>query len=388
MHVNLRGEPDDDATSLRSLLVPPEALNDRAIQDTNAAFMSRSPAMTDEPFKSQQTIKGGAPGRRSPGISVAISSAMSMTEILSHLSKHGCSEVTDQIDLSKSSEFPEVSGGFGDIYRGVLYDGGQVSIKCLRLVINSGTAGEKHVKRTAHELYVWSKCSHPNVLEVYGVARYRHQIGMVSPWMENGNLSDFLSRKPPVDRCALCVQVAKGAAYLHGQGIAHGDIKGANVLVAHDYTLKLADFGNSSLKEYSLQFTITADKLNISPRWTAPEIVLGDAGHSVEADVYAVGMTILEILTGAVPYAGFSDVTVFAKVLHSIHPTRPEKCIPSGNPQAEFLWMLLTTCWAFSPWDRPSAASVADQMQLISQEGLLRTDAHCIPYSVLESSTS
>ncbi|CAE6412289.1 unnamed protein product, partial [Rhizoctonia solani] len=118
---------------------------------------------------------------------------------------------------------------------------------------------------------------------------------------------------------------------------------------------------SKGLKEYSLQFTTTANTLNISPRWTAPEIVFGDAGHSVEADVYAVGMTILEIITGAVPYAGFSDVTVFAKVMNNIHPSRPEHCIPSGSSQADFLWMLLMTCWARSPRDRPSAANVGDQ---------------------------
>ncbi|KAG8756219.1 hypothetical protein FRC11_005464 [Ceratobasidium sp. 423] len=324
------GELDEDAVSLRSQIVPPsETRTDEAIKGPDVAHPSRpqSPAETGELLKSQQTIKAGVPELRFPDTPVAISGSMSTTEILIQLGKHGCSEITNDIDLSNCSTFPEVAGGFGDIYRGALYDGSQVSIKCLRLMIDSGTTGWKHVKRAAHELYVWSKCNHPNVLEVYGVALYRGQIAMVSPWMENGNLSQFLSRQPRVDRCVLCVQVANGAAYLHSQGIAHGDIKGANVLVARDYTLKLTDFGNASLKEYSLQFTTTTKALNISPRWTAPEIVFGDASHSVEADVYAVGMTILEVLTGAVPYAGLSDIAVFAKVMHNIHPARPE-CIP------------------------------------------------------------
>ncbi|KEP47259.1 tyrosine kinase catalytic domain protein [Rhizoctonia solani 123E] len=377
-------ELDEDAVS-----VPPsETKFDGANKDPTATNPHQSPAETGELVQSEHTIKGDALAHKFPDIPVTISGAMPTADILAHLGKHGCSEVTNQVDLSKSSDYPVVAGGFGDIYRGALYDGTQVSIKCLRLMIDSGTTGRKHVKRAAHELYVWSKCNHPNVLEVYGVARYRDQIAMVSPWMENGNLSQFLARQPQIDRCVLCVQVANGTAYLHSQGIAHGDIKGANVLVARDCTLKLTDFGNASLKEYSLQFTTTANTLNISPRWTAPEIVFGDAGHSVEADVYAVGMTILEILTGAVPYAGFSDVTVFAKVMNNIHPSRPEHCIPSGSSQADFLWMLLMTCWARSPRDRPSAANVGDQMQMFTQEGLLKSNTHWIPYSVLELSTS
>ncbi|KAH7333677.1 kinase-like domain-containing protein [Rhizoctonia solani] len=341
--------------------------------------MSQPTSVADKLLISQQTIKGDNRERRSPDHPVIITGAMSTAEILAHLGQHGCSEVTTSIDFSKSSDFPVVAGGFGGIYRGELRDGTQISIKCLRLVIDSGTTGRKHVKRAAHELYIWSKCNHPNVLEMYGVARYRDQIAMVSP--------QFLSREPHVDRCALCVQVAHGAAYLHSQGIisAHGDIKGANVLVARDYTLKLTDFGNASLKEYSLQFTATANTLNISPRWTAPEIVFGDAGHSVEAYVYAVGM---EVLTGTVPYAGFSDITVFAKVMHNIHPRRPERCIPSGNRQTDFLWILLISYWACSPRDRPSAVNVGDQMQMITQDGLLSSYNGWIPYSVLELSTS
>ncbi|KAF8679759.1 kinase-like protein [Rhizoctonia solani] len=369
---------DEDALSLRSQVIPSaETGNGGNGKPLERIITPNSPGGVDELVRSEQTIRADVPN-------VIISGAMSNAEILAHLGKHGCIEVTNDIDASKSIDYPVVAGGFGDIYRGMLYDGTQVSIKCLRLMLDSGTTGRKHVKRAAHELYVWSKCNHPNVLEVYGVARYRNQIAMISPWMENGNLSQFLSRRPQVDRCALCIQIADGAAYLHSQGIAHGDIKGVNVLVAHDYTLKLADFGNASLKEYSLQFTTTANALNISPRWTAPEVVFGDTGHSVEADVYALGM---EVITGAVPYAGISDVTVFANVMQNIQPTRPEQHIPSGNPQADFLWALLTTCWAISPRDRPSAASVGDQMKLITQEGLL-SKARWIPYSVLELSTS
>ncbi|CEL59140.1 Serine/threonine-protein kinase sepA OS=Dictyostelium discoideum GN=sepA PE=2 SV=1 [Rhizoctonia solani AG-1 IB] len=377
---------DEDAVSFRSQLVSPTGTgNGEAGKSPDSPNASISPSGVGELVKSEQTIRGNELEDELPP--VIISGAMSNSEILAKLGKHGCNEVTNDIDVTKSSDFPVVAGGFGDIYRGVLRDGTQVSIKCLRLMVDSGTTGRKHVKRAAHELYVWSKCSHPNVLEVYGVARYRDQIAMVSPWMGNGNLSQFLSRRPPVDRCTLCKQVADGAAYLHSQGIAHGDIKGVNVLVAQDYTLKLADFGNASLKEYSLKFTTTANALNISPRWTAPEVVFGDTGHSVEADVYALGMTILEVITGEVPYAGISDVTVFVKVMQNIQPMRPEQQIPSGNPQADFLWDLLMTCWTIIPRDRPSAASIGDQMKLITQEGLLSHD-RWIPYSVLELSTS
>ncbi|KAF8761355.1 kinase-like protein [Rhizoctonia solani] len=300
---------DEDALSLRSQVIPSaETGNGGNGKPLERIITPNSPGGVDELVRSEQTIRADVPN-------VIISGAMSNAEILAHLGKHGCIEVTNDIDASKSIDYPVVAGGFGDIYRGMLYDGTQVSIKCLRLMLDSGTTGRKHVKRAAHELYVWSKCNHPNVLEVYGVARYRNQIAMISPWMENGNLSQFLSRRPQVDRCALCIQIADGAAYLHSQGIV-------NVLVAHDYTLKLADFWQRKFK--GVFSTIHYYGKCVEYFTPLDEVVFGDTGHSVEADVYALGM---EVITGAVPYAGISDVTVFAKVMQNIQPTRPEQHI-------------------------------------------------------------
>ncbi|KAF8595125.1 kinase-like protein [Ceratobasidium sp. AG-I] len=126
------------------------------------------------------------------------------------------------------------------------------------------------LQQAAHELHVWSKCTHPYVQELLGVARVREQIAMISRWLEHGDLPEYLQNYPTTDRCKMCTRVAEGLTYLHGRGIVsvHGDIKGGNILVADDHAPKLTDFGNATLQDYSLRFATTTTKRHISWRWT------------------------------------------------------------------------------------------------------------------------
>ncbi|CAE6486873.1 unnamed protein product [Rhizoctonia solani] len=291
-----------------------------------------------------------------------ISSTMSVSDILAILSNHGCNNATEQLDLSGSSQYPILHGGFGDLYSGTLKTGDRVAIKCLRGLRDGG---EQCLKQAAHELYIWSKCNHPHIMELIGVAHYRNQIAMISPWMKNGHMREFLSLNPNVDTRVLSVQIADGVAYLHGEGIVHGDIKGQNVLIDHHHRAKLADFGTALLKhDASLKFTSQAHTLGLSLRWAAPELFKEDSKQlSRKSDVYALGMTILEAITGSEPYAGVQNLGVLLMVTQTkLHPPRP-RAIPQGDDCANRLWLLLTNCWAYEPQDRPEAIDVFNKMK-------------------------
>ncbi|KAG8729840.1 hypothetical protein FRC11_007905 [Ceratobasidium sp. 423] len=138
----------------------------------------------------------------------------------------------------------------------------------------------------------------------------------------------------------------------------HGDIKGANFVVSGDHTPKLTDFGNSAINRCSLQFTTTEDLSKV----TAPEILLGQTKHTFEGDVYALGMTILEIMTGSVPWDGMLDVTVVGNLAQKLHPARPVIYIPDP------LWELMVSCWANEPQRRPLAAKVRDELNAINKQ--------------------
>jgi serine/threonine protein kinase len=128
--------------------------------------------------------------------------------------------VTCRLNLEKCGGHPIAGGGFGDVYEGMLIGDKKVAIKCARLYLRNGNDGFKVLKvctvlnslvaphrlwyqRAAHELYTWSSLKHENIVELVGLAQFQGQISMVSPWMENGPLPEYISRHPEVDRISL-----------------------------------------------------------------------------------------------------------------------------------------------------------------------------------------
>ncbi|CUA70595.1 Focal adhesion kinase 1 [Rhizoctonia solani] len=302
-----------------------------------------------------------------------ISGAMPATEILQYLIAHGCHDVSKDLEFLHIPDYPVSHGGYGDVYCATLRNGDRVGIKCVRILAESTNEGRKFLKYAAHELYVWSKCKHPNIIELLGVMLFRDQIGMVSPWLDNGHLRWFLSQNLQVDRCALCVQISDGIDYLHNKSIIHGDLKPENILVSKEHAPKLTDFGNSALGEYTLQFTHSNTTPSMSLRWAAPEIIQEETKATQASDVYALGMVIFEVITGTIPYAGAKDPAILYHVLARKIPARPETHIPTGLEQADQLWSIITRCWAYDPNERPKAGEVRNVMASITPQGLLST---------------
>lgn len=296
-----------------------------------------------------------------PPRDAVIGSSMTSAEIATVLACHGCADLTQQLETESCSAFAVSNGGFGDVFTGKLRDGTRVAIKAARIQALHGHSG-KELKHAARELHTWSKCDHPNVLRLLGLVEFRGQVGMVSQWIENGSIWVYLSRHPDTDRRQLCYGICDGLAYLHSNGIIHGDLKGANVLVSDNGIPLLADFGNSVLNSQSLKFSATIEKSVVSPRWTAPEVLEGEVSSSYSADIFSLGMTLLETITGEVPYSQLSDRAVFWAISMTKQiPTRPEKHIPN-NKRDDMLWSLFEECWNFEPERRPNAQQVREKM--------------------------
>ncbi|CUA76262.1 hypothetical protein RSOLAG22IIIB_12174 [Rhizoctonia solani] len=298
-----------------------------------------------------------------------ISRQMAIQEVVSHLIAHGCQDLTNNIDHAKFAEHPVSHGGFSDIYRGRLFDNKQVAIKTLRISLSENA---KHLKHAAREVHTWGKCTHPNILQLYGLAVFRGRIGMVSPWMENGNLPRYLKQTPSADRRNLCLQICDGLSYLHKIGIIHGDLKGANVLISANGTPVLADFGNSLHSNQTMKFTNTTSAGSLTVRWSAAELITGLGDHTEASDVYALGMTIYEILAGTLPYNDKREQTIIYLVITKQEPPERPGNIPIG--EGDKLWNLLLRCWSFEPEARPSASDVGETIKTVTSDSLINSD--------------
>lgn len=248
---------------------------------------------------------------------------------------------------------PISSGDFGDVYRGALTNARQVVIKAIRIPINSND-DQKALKSAARGVIALSTHGHPNVLQLLGLVEFRDQIGMVYDWMENGNLTVYLEQHPDVDRYRMSADISDGLSFLHSEKMVHGDLKGLNILIDDNGRPKLTNFGKSIL----LKLTGATSTTKLSPRWAAPELMEGRGTDTFAADVYSLGMTILETFTGKVPYFDKTELEVAEE---KGLPVRPEDSIAS-NSNGNKLWELLMSCWVYEPDNRPRAEHVRKTM--------------------------
>ncbi|KAG8716062.1 hypothetical protein FRC11_010255, partial [Ceratobasidium sp. 423] len=118
-----------------------------------------------------------------------------------YLMQHGCPDLMSSIDPHGFSSSAVAEGGFGDVWTGRSHDDGtKLAIKVLRFTLSTGEVAKKELKRTTREIYNWSKLDHENVNKLMGVIMFRERLGMVSEWMEHGNLRHYLSRNSGADR--------------------------------------------------------------------------------------------------------------------------------------------------------------------------------------------
>ncbi|CAE6513740.1 unnamed protein product [Rhizoctonia solani] len=207
------------------------------------------------------------------------------------LGQHNCSDVTSNLMLEDHSQTPIMGGGEAEVFQAICWVDGSTQPVAIKRRITRGSKREPGaLKAVAKELYVWSKCHHNNVLPLLGLARFRGQIAMVSPFIQGGCLRNYVLEHPTFNRLNACLQIGEGLTYLHSVDIVHGDLKAANVLITADGIIQLTDFGSSLIKNHSLHFSSKNEDTVMTPNWTAPEATPRSSTRTKMSDVYAYGM--------------------------------------------------------------------------------------------------
>ncbi|KAJ6554057.1 kinase-like domain-containing protein [Mycena vulgaris] len=194
-------------------------------------------------------------------------------------------------------EHATFGGGFGDIYR-ASYAGKRVALKHIRTFRDA--ENRRMRLQFCREALVWQHLQHPFILPLIGIDRdtFPPSICMVSPWMEHGTVLKYLNDYGRANVDKLLSEIAQGMQYLHSKNIVHGDLRGANILITHEWSACLADFGLTSLSDATTA-THTSHRAG-SIRWMAPELIDPERfGHrfvrTPATDIYAFGCVCLEI---------------------------------------------------------------------------------------------
>ncbi|KAJ2824311.1 ATP binding [Coemansia erecta] len=204
------------------------------------------------------------------------------------------------------------SGSFGSVFFGMnTRTGAIMAVKEVDMP-KPGTVSMARNQRMAdalrHELDLLKGLDHKNVVKYMGTDMDESKLYIFLEYVSGGSVTSALASYGMFPESLVrtyTAQIIEGLVYLHGQGIIHRDIKGGNVLIDQDGSVKISDFGIS--KRVDEVVVAAANKagrrasLQGSVFWMAPEVVK-DTHYTVKGDVWSLGCLVIEMLTGAHPF--------------------------------------------------------------------------------------
>eukprot|EP01080_Neovahlkampfia_damariscottae_P005360 gene5360-9168_t len=253
------------------------------------------------------------------------------------------------------------SGAFGKVFLGMnTMNGSLIAIKQIPI---KGSKNKKNsiLKDVINEINLMKILNHENIVRYLGAETVDEYLHIYLEYVSGGSIQQLLSKFKKFQESVVKLytkQILYGLKYLHDNNIIHRDIKGGNILLTENGIIKLADFGHSkSLDQLDLKKSYKG-----TPLWMAPEVA-NSFQYSKSSDIWALGCTIIEMLTGKPPYPELllSDPIAIIRTIGNdqkiINPTIPQNISKELN-------FFLKSCFQRDPKDRFNVNQLIDLLEL------------------------
>lgn len=215
------------------------------------------------------------------------------------------------------------TGGMSDVYKAKCHKLNRfVAVKVLKQEFSENV---NFVSKFKTEAQAAAGMMHPNIVNVYDVGEENGTYYIVMELVEGITLKKYIEKKARLsvkEAVSIAIQVSMGIEAAHNNHIIHRDIKPQNIMISRDGKVKVTDFG---IAKAVTSNTITSNVMG-SVHYTSPEQARG--GYSDEkSDIYSLGITMFEMLTGRVPFNGDTTVAIAIKHIQEPMPS-PREYIP------------------------------------------------------------
>ncbi|KAJ2475032.1 ATP binding, partial [Coemansia sp. RSA 2320] len=234
---------------------------------------------------------------------------------------------------------PIASGSFGSVYFGMNSRTGAImAVKEVELP-KPGSASMSRNQRMAdalrHELDLLKGLDHRNVVRYLGTDIDERNIYIFLEYVSGGSVSSALASFGMFPESLVrtyTAQIIEGLVYLHDQGIIHRDIKGGNVLIDQDGSVKISDFGISKRVDEVVATSKTDRRASLqgSVFWMAPEVVK-DTKYTVKGDVWSLGCLVIEMMTGTHPFPDLDQMQALYSIGQRSRPHIPDDISAAGR---------------------------------------------------------
>ncbi|MBB3061470.1 bifunctional serine/threonine-protein kinase/formylglycine-generating enzyme family protein [Microbulbifer rhizosphaerae] len=214
-------------------------------------------------------------------------------------------------------------GGMSTVYLAIQRSvGRQVALKVMSPVLNADPVFSERFQREAN---IVGQLSHPNIVGIHDIGRYRSLNYIAMDYMPGGSVSDRLSEGSidPLEALNIIRQIATALDHAHGKGYVHRDLKPENILFREDGSAVLTDFGVARAIARTTRMTSTGMVVG-TPHYMSPEQARGTAIDG-RADLYSLGVVFYEMLAGAVPFQADEAVAIAIKHLTDPIPKLPAR---------------------------------------------------------------
>lgn len=259
-------------------------------------------------------------------------------------------------------------GTYAKVYQ-CLSEGGELLAVKIIPFGKSEKEVEKGLDKAKKEVKLMRQLSHPNIVKHVqtDVSEQGDSVHILMEFISGGSLKALVKKYASLDEVIIkryAEQVLRGLAYLHSHRIIHRDLKGANILLTPEGTIKLTDFGSSARLPGEDEPCLS---MKGSPYWMAPEVV-SRTGHTTKADIWSFGCVLIEMKTGNPPWSDESSDTPGVLKLISTPDRLPN--LPNGS--ADFI-SLLKLCLNRDPDQRPDALDLLQRPFFAKSETPART---------------
>ncbi len=207
----------------------------------------------------------------------------------------------------------EIMGKLGEGGLGVVYKARQLSmgrIVALKVLHERWVTDDEFRKRFLVEARLVGRLSHPNLIQVIDVGRYKSTLYFSMEFVDGEPVDATLDREGRMDlqsTVSIAIQVSSALEYLHQRRIVHRDVKPGNIMVTKGGIAKLGDFG---FVKSSLESVLSTEgEVLGTPDYISPEAAKGEKNLDFRSDLYSLGTTLYHMLSGNPPFGGsVSDV--------------------------------------------------------------------------------